>query len=117
MNLPFDLLLGRRTFDIWAQFWPQHSEVWPAVNTASKYVASNTMPSVQAQSQPEVYKRSRRVGQLTAGPWCEAPTCRWHRSGISTIASFTIAPSARAEGAKDLRVYGAGVKLKLRTNM
>ena len=26
MNMPFDLLLGRKTFDIWAKFWPQHSE-------------------------------------------------------------------------------------------
>jgi hypothetical protein len=36
MNLPFDLLIGRRTFDIWARFWPQHNGVWPAVNTATK---------------------------------------------------------------------------------
>jgi dihydrofolate reductase len=45
MNLPFDLLLGRRTFDIWARFWPQHNDIWPRVNTATKYVASNTMTS------------------------------------------------------------------------
>ncbi len=45
MNLPFDLLLGRKTFDIWAPFWPQHSDIWPAVMTATKYVASNTMTS------------------------------------------------------------------------
>jgi dihydrofolate reductase len=45
MNLPCDLLLGRKTFDIWAQFWPQHSDIWPGVNTATKYVASNTMTS------------------------------------------------------------------------
>ena len=45
MNLPFDLLLGRKTFDIWAAFWPQHSEIWPAVNTVTKYVASNTLTS------------------------------------------------------------------------
>jgi len=32
MRLPFDLLLGRKTFAIWAQFWPQHSDMWPAVN-------------------------------------------------------------------------------------
>ena len=32
MNLPFDLLLGRKTFDIWAPFWPQHSDIWPAVS-------------------------------------------------------------------------------------
>jgi dihydrofolate reductase len=47
MNLPFDFLLGRRTFDNFARFWPQHSDVWPAVNTATKYVASNTITSHQ----------------------------------------------------------------------
>ena len=36
MNLPFDLLLGRRTFDIWTRFWPQYNDIWPAVNTATK---------------------------------------------------------------------------------
>src|SRR5258708_5884587 len=49
MNLPFDFLLGRRTFDILARFWPQHSDVWPAVKTATKYVASNTMTSHEWQ--------------------------------------------------------------------
>jgi dihydrofolate reductase len=45
MNMPFDLLLGRKTFELWATFWPLHSDIWPAVNTATKYVASNTMTS------------------------------------------------------------------------
>jgi dihydrofolate reductase len=45
MNLPFDLLLGRRTFDLWAGYWPQHNDIWPGVNTATKYVASNTLTS------------------------------------------------------------------------
>jgi dihydrofolate reductase len=45
MNLPFDLLLGRKTFDIWASYWPQHADIWPGVNTATKYIASNTMTS------------------------------------------------------------------------
>jgi dihydrofolate reductase len=43
MNLPFDLLLGRKTFDIWAPYWPKHADFWPAVNSATKYVASNTL--------------------------------------------------------------------------
>lgn len=43
MNMPFDLLLGRKTFEIWAPYWPQHADIWPAVNTATKYVASNSM--------------------------------------------------------------------------
>lgn len=49
MNLPFELLIGRKTFDIWAPFWPQHADVWPGVNTTTKYVASNTMTSHEWQ--------------------------------------------------------------------
>jgi len=45
MNKPFDLLLGRTTFDIWEPYWPQHADAWPGVNTATKYVASNTRMS------------------------------------------------------------------------
>ena len=26
MNLPFDLLLGRKTFEIWAPHWPRHAD-------------------------------------------------------------------------------------------
>ena len=53
MNMPFDLLLGRKTFDIWAPYWPQHADAWPGVNTATKYVASNTMTS--SEWQPSVF--------------------------------------------------------------
>ena len=42
MNSSFDLLLGRKTFEIWEPYWPQHADVWAGVNTATKYVASNT---------------------------------------------------------------------------
>jgi len=43
MNTPCDLLLGRKTFDIWSRFWSQHNDFWPGVNTATKYVASTTL--------------------------------------------------------------------------
>jgi dihydrofolate reductase len=49
MTMPFDLLLGRKTFEIWASFWPHHANVWPGVNPATKYVASNTMTSHEWQ--------------------------------------------------------------------
>lgn len=45
LNMPFELLLGRKTFEIWAPYWPQHADMWPGVMTATKYVASNTMTS------------------------------------------------------------------------
>ena len=42
---PFDLLLGRKTFEIFASYWPQHPEEGPEINKATKYVVSNTMTS------------------------------------------------------------------------
>ena len=43
MSKPFDLLLGRKTFDVFASYWPHHEDRWPGVNEATKYVASNTL--------------------------------------------------------------------------
>jgi dihydrofolate reductase len=40
MGHPFDLLLGRVTYEIFAAYWPQHESDWPGVNKAMKYVAS-----------------------------------------------------------------------------
>lgn len=40
MSRPFDLLLGRKTYEIFASYWPQHSDQWPGINEATKYVAS-----------------------------------------------------------------------------
>ena len=45
MKAPADVLLGRKTFEIFAAFWPQHADIWPEVQTATKYVASNTITS------------------------------------------------------------------------
>jgi dihydrofolate reductase len=40
---PADLLLGRRTFEIFASYWPGHADGWPGINEATKYVLSRTM--------------------------------------------------------------------------
>lgn len=53
LNSPFELLLGRKTFDIWAAYWPEHGDFWPGVNTATKYIASNTMTT--SDWQPSVF--------------------------------------------------------------
>src|SRR5271154_1485863 len=45
MKAPADVLLGRKTFETFAAFWPQHADIWPEVQTATKYVASNTITS------------------------------------------------------------------------
>lgn len=43
MREPFALLLGRKTFDIFASYWPQHADHWPGINEATKYVVSRTL--------------------------------------------------------------------------
>src|SRR6266576_712043 len=38
-----DILLGRKTFDIFAEYWPKHADMWPGINNVTKYVVSNTL--------------------------------------------------------------------------
>jgi dihydrofolate reductase len=42
MTKPRDLLLGRRTYEIFASYWPMHESEWPGVNSSTKYVVSST---------------------------------------------------------------------------
>jgi dihydrofolate reductase len=68
LDLPIDLLLGRKTFEIWAAFWPQHGDFWPRVNKATKYVASNTMTAHEWQ--PSVFLSgdiAKKVAELKQG--------------------------------------------------
>jgi dihydrofolate reductase len=62
MALPFDLLLGRTTFEIWAPYWPERPDVWPGAQTATKYVASDTLTS-HAWG-PSVFLRGDVAGQV-----------------------------------------------------
>ena len=43
MSKPFDLLLGRKTFEIFATYWPHADGGKNPINEATKYVASNTL--------------------------------------------------------------------------
>jgi len=40
---PTDILLGRKTFEIFSSYWPEHAEQWPGINEVTKYVMSRTM--------------------------------------------------------------------------
>lgn len=64
MNLPFDLLLGRKTFEIWEPYWPHHADRWPGVMTATKYVASKTLTS--SEWQPSVFLGGDVAEQVSA---------------------------------------------------
>jgi dihydrofolate reductase len=49
MSTPFDLLLGRRTYDIFAAYWPHAPEDagGKPLNQATKYVASRGRPNLE----------------------------------------------------------------------
>src|SRR4051812_14688336 len=53
----FDLLLGRRTYDIWVGYWPQHKDnfIGKAFDKAVKYV-------VTRGSKPLPWEKSMRLG-------------------------------------------------------
>jgi len=49
MSIPFDLVLGRRTYDIFAAYWPHAPEEAGAkpLNEATKYVVSRSRPTLE----------------------------------------------------------------------
>lgn len=38
-----DLLLGRKTFEIFADYWPEHADMWPGINEVTKYAVSKSL--------------------------------------------------------------------------
>jgi dihydrofolate reductase len=40
---PAEYLLGRKTYEIFASYWPDHADFWPGINDGAKYVLSQTV--------------------------------------------------------------------------
>lgn len=60
LKQPADYLLGRKTYKIWVNYWPQHGDFWPGINEGTKYVFSKKMkksdPQVAGWKQSMVIK-------------------------------------------------------------
>jgi dihydrofolate reductase len=69
-----DYLLGRKTYEIWANYWPQHGDFWPGINEGMKYVFSqkldNTDPLISGWAHAAVLKSVAAIRELknSAGP-------------------------------------------------
>jgi dihydrofolate reductase len=67
---PTDYLLGRKTFEIWEKYWPNHTDFWPGIHTGKKYVLSksrtqsNWKNSVFIKSLEEVKKIKKLKGPV-----------------------------------------------------
>jgi dihydrofolate reductase len=68
---PADYLLGRKTFEIWANYWPEHGDFWPGINEGTKYVFSKKMkksdPLVTGWKNSIVIKTPADIKKLKAG--------------------------------------------------
>ena len=79
MVQPFDLLLGRKTFEIFASYWPDHPEEGSGINRATKFVASNTLTNHEWNK--SVFLGGdvvRQIRQLKEG---DGPDLQVHGSG------------------------------------
>jgi dihydrofolate reductase len=81
MALPFDLLVGRTTFDIWEPYWPHRTSVWPGVNAATKYVASRTRTT--SDWQPSVFLNGDVAAEVARLKQQDGPDLHvWGSSGL-----------------------------------
>jgi dihydrofolate reductase len=69
---PADYLLGRKTFEIWAAYWPEHGDFWPGINEGTKYVFSKSMkksdPIVTGWKNSVVIKSLADIKKLKSQP-------------------------------------------------
>lgn len=72
-----DLLLGRITFEIFSSFWPEHEDIWPGVNDATKYVMSNTLKKSDWENSV-ILKNVEDIKKLKNS---EGPDLKVHGSG------------------------------------
>ncbi len=69
MKRTYGLLLGRKTYDIFVGYWPNHTETWPQVNKIPKYVVSKTLKNPTWEN-TEVIKDVKALKELknSSGP-------------------------------------------------
>jgi dihydrofolate reductase len=78
MSKPFDLLLGRKTFEIFASYWPHQEHGNNPINLATKYVASNTMKNHEWSN--TVFLNNDVVGEIEKLKRQEGPDLQVHGS-------------------------------------
>ena len=81
MSAPFDLLLGRKTYDILAAYWPHASDDPGArpLNDATKYVASRSHPTLEWSN--SVLIEGDAAGGVAALKKEDGPELQVHGSG------------------------------------
>jgi len=84
---PADLLLGRKTFEIFSSYWPAHADNWPDIMDVNKYVLSNTIKA------------------------SDSIVTQWKNSNI--LKSLTDIQKLKNSNGSDLKVWGSGELVQL----
>ena len=65
----FDLLLGRRTYDIWSGFWPNapKSPMADSINSATKYIATTGRAVLRLPVPSRTGKTSSKISSASSG--------------------------------------------------
>jgi dihydrofolate reductase len=79
MSRPFDLLLGRKTFELFASYWPHHEDEGAGINKATKYVASNTLTTHEWST--SVFLKGNVVDEMKKLKQQDGPDLQVHGSG------------------------------------
>ncbi len=82
MSKPFDLLLGRKTYDIFKAYWPKEEnagDIATKFNAATKYVASNTL--AESGWEKTVFLKGDVVEELKKLKASDGPDLQVHGSG------------------------------------
>lgn len=85
-----DLLLGRKTFEIFASYWPDHENEWPGINQVTKYVASNTLSTHSWRN--TVFLNENIEDQIKKLKQQDGPDLQVHGSGnfIQTLLKYDL---------------------------
>jgi dihydrofolate reductase len=78
MGRPFDLLLGRKTFEIFATYWPDQEGGNNPINKATKYVASRTLTNHEWRD--SVFLNGNVADQVTELKQGDGPELQVHGS-------------------------------------
>lgn len=74
-----DIILGRKTYDIFAAYWPKHTDIWPGIQDVKKYVMSSTLTENKSDWQNVSFVNS--VDEIKKLKESEGGDFRVHGSG------------------------------------
>ncbi|MGV8087313.1 MAG: dihydrofolate reductase family protein [Candidatus Woesearchaeota archaeon] len=79
MSNQSDLLLGRKTFEIFASYWPHHEDTWPGINNVKKYVVSKTISTSEWNN--SIFLKNDIVNKIKKLKQQDGPDIQVHGSG------------------------------------